>query len=316
MSREQYVLVRLSGMTLRGFLRREPSPAAANRHVSAFPPRAEGVEPTVMDRLEAARQEVAELRERQRRYEIELRVLRQALDARDAFLAVAGHELRNPMGAIALGVSGLLFQTRQVGDTPAWLVERLEALERQTRHFVRRSTTLLEVNRLAAGKVDVDRSMVDLGALAGDVIAEMAPEAARVRSALQRSIDAGVEGFWDRAALEQVVRNVLSNAIRYGAGQPVDIFVRGHRDRATFAVRDRGPGIAEVERARVFDPFERAVAGRERAGFGLGLWIARQLVRGHGGEIQIETEAGIGTAVTATFPRFPLPAKEAAPPSP
>src|ERR1700722_5221525 len=135
-------------MTVRAFIRRETPGPAANRPASTIPPRGRHTRraPT-REQLDAARDELSRLAERQVEAETDVRSLRMAVEARDAFLAVAGNELRNPMGAIALGVSNILFQAHRDAGIPSWVRDRLEALERQTRHFVRRSTTLLDIGR-------------------------------------------------------------------------------------------------------------------------------------------------------------------------
>jgi two-component system OmpR family sensor kinase len=290
-------------MAFRDFLRREATPPAANRHVSAISPRSRRPKPaTTGEQLEAARDEILRLREQQREYEIQVSVLRQAVEARDRFLSIAAHELRNPMASISLGVTNLRFQAGRVEELPVWLRERLDALERQTRHFVRRSTMLLDVNRLAMGQLRVERSRVDLGAVARRAVQDVAAESERAHCQLRLNVDDGVVGQWDATALEHVAANFLSNAVKFGAGHPIDVYVRRQRGVAVLAVRDRGPGIAELDRARVFDPFERAVGAGDVSGFGLGLWMSRQLVRAHGGEIMVESEPGVGSVFTATFP--------------
>jgi signal transduction histidine kinase len=239
--------------------------------------------------------------------EAELGRLRDAVEARDALLAVAGHELRNPMGTIALSVSALLFQVRRAGAIPPWIRERLEALEKQTRHFVRRSTTLLDINRLAAGTYRVARESTNLSGALQDVVRELDAEAASARCELRVRIQENVVGSWDREALSQVAHGLLSNAISYGAGHPVEVFLfrdqaEDDRDVVSFGVRDRGPGIPTADVDAIFLPFEQAIGRRERPGFGLGLWAARQLLLAHGGELVVESDRGAGSVFTATLP--------------
>jgi signal transduction histidine kinase len=293
-------------MTVRAFIRRESPGPAANRPASTIPPRGRHTRraPT-REQLDAARDELSRLAERQLQTETELRSLREAVEARDAFLAVAGNELRNPMGAIALGVSNILFQANRGGAVPSWFRERLEALERQTRHFVRRSSTLLEIGRLASGTFGIERETMNLGVLVREVLRELGPEAAAARCEIRASIEEDVIGAWDSAALAQVAHSFLANALSYGAGHPVDVFLRVQRDLVTFGVRDRGPGISAADRERIFLPFERAIGARERAGFGLGLWVARQLVIAHGGELLVESEPDVGSVFTAALRRQP-----------
>ncbi len=294
-------------MAGRDFFRGETPVRAANRHVSTIPPRGPRARRgRTRDPVDASCDKLA------RRVEgaaegREVDQLREAVQARDAFLAVAGHELRNPMGTIALSVSALLFQARRAGALPPWVRERLEALERQTRHFVRRSTTLLDISRLAAGTYRVARERTDMSALLADVVRELGAEAASARSELRVSIQENVLGSWDREALAQVAHALLSNAISYGAGRPIDVFLFRDPDEdipgvVSFGVRDRGPGIATAEVDRIFLPFEQAIGPSERAGFGLGLWVARQVLLAHGGELVVESDKGAGSVFTGTLP--------------
>jgi signal transduction histidine kinase len=295
-------------MTTREHLRLEATPPAANCHAPSISPRGTGSQTlSVRDQLDAARAEIARLSERSEDAERELRALREAVAARDAFIAVAGLELRTPMSDLALCVSSLTFQAKQAGDVPAWAIERLESFEQGTRSFVRRSTTLLDVNRLTTRQLALQRQPVSLSTIVDAAARELEPEASRAGSALRIDVQPGVVGEWDPSALEQIATNLLSNAVRFGAGAPVDVSVRGTDGMAVLEVRDRGPGIGDADRDRIFESFERAVATRECPGFGLGLWIARQLVRAHGGEIAVESVPGFGSAFTVALPTAPAP---------
>jgi signal transduction histidine kinase len=237
----------------------------------------------------------------------ELGHLREAVRARDALLAVAGDELRNPMGTIALSVSALLFQARRAGAIPPWIRERLEALERQTRHFVRRSTTLLDISRLASGTYRIARKPMNLSGALQDVVRQHDAQAASARCELRVTIQENVVGSWDSEALSQVAQGLLSNAISCGAGRPVEVFLfrdqdEDDRDVVSFGVRDRGPGIPTADVDRIFLPFEQAIGSPERAGSGLGLWVARQLLLAHDGELVVESDRDAGSVFTATLP--------------
>ena len=110
-------------------------------------------------------------------------------------------------------------------------------------------------------------------------------------------------GTWDGARLDQVVTNLLSNALKYGAGQPVEISVRGEATRAVLVVRDHGIGIPAEERTKIFGPFARAVPARHHAGLGLGLWITHQIVRASGGSITVDSRPEEGSTFTVELPR-------------
>jgi len=262
----------------------------------------------IEDQVAELRAELERAREESREAQEAVRELRDAVAARDQFIAVAGHELRNPMGSIVLGVSNLLFVARRDNSLPPWATTRLDALERQARNFVRRATTLLDVSRLASGELRLDCDLVSLSDVVTEVAREMAVEAERARCEFRLAIQGGIEGWWDRTAIEQITVNLLSNAVKYGAGHPIEASVSSSVSpegrSATLMVRDYGVGISEDNRARIFERFERAVAPRGmQPGFGLGLWITRQLVAAHGGQIVVESEPGVGSSFTATLPQ-------------
>jgi signal transduction histidine kinase len=245
--------------------------------------------------------EVQRLRLVQRTAQRTVRELNAAVAARDEFIAIVGSELRNPMGAIAVGVSHMIYKAKRDHDLPPWLEPRLLALERQTRSFVHRATTLLDISRLATGNLHVERDVVSLSDIVSDVARDLAAEAERAGCELRMSIQPDVVGMWDGVA---IAMNLMSNAIKYGAGRPVETSVASTGERAMLEVSDHGAGISEVDRSRIFEPFERALVPRgSKPGFGLGLWITRQLVFAHQGEITIKSQPGVGSVFTASLPR-------------
>jgi signal transduction histidine kinase len=269
---------------------------------------ANGAAPTaasaVDDELGDLRAEVHRLRLEHGTTQRTIRDLNAAVAARDEFIAIVGHELRNPMGAIVVCASNIAYKAGREQDLPAWLEPRLLMLGRQTRTFVRRATTLLDVKHLATGNFDIDRDVVSLSDVVSDVVRDLATEAERAGCELRLSSEPGVIGTWDRVALEQITMNLISNAIKYGAGRPVETSVTSTGEDATLEVRDHGEGISEGDRARIFERFERAVVPRDsKPGFGLGLWITRQLLITHQGEITVESQPGVGSVFTARLPR-------------
>jgi signal transduction histidine kinase len=200
-------------------------------------------------------------------------------------------------------VSGLAAAARHPSRCrPELLGPPLEALEFAVREFVRRSTTLLDVSRIAAGNVRIELVEVDLTGVVRGVVDRARIAARMARSPLDADLQEGVVGIWDRLALEQVAENLLSNAIKFGAGKPVDIVLRSDGQTARLAVRDRGIGISEADRACIFGRFEQAVTRREHGGFGVGLWLTHQLVTAMGGTIDIEGAPGEGTTFAIILP--------------
>jgi two-component system OmpR family sensor kinase len=260
--------------------------------------------------LAALRAEVTRLREKERSSAQMIRELADAVAARDSFIAIAGHELRNPMGALLIGATNLAHRAAHTDEPlPSWLLPRLAGLERQARNFVRRATTLLDVSRITSGQLRLDPAEVDLSEIVLTVLEGFAVELERARSTLTMDVEEGVCGWWDRMAVDQVAYNLVSNAIKYGAGKPIHVSLKAERGRAVLVVADRGIGISKTDRARIFERFERAVTQTTHGGFGLGLWIVHELVQATGGLVRVESEPNVGSTFTVELPQT-VPASE------
>ncbi len=161
---------------------------------------------------------------------------------------------------------------------------------------------LLDVSEFGSAGVRLALEEVDLGALAQAVAARFAAEAARAGAPIAVRAAPGVAGRWDRTRLDQMISHLVSNALKYGAGAPIEIEVSRSGDRARLAVADRGIGIAQQDVERIFGRFERAASVRAYGGLGLGLYIVRQIVSAHRGTIQVESQVGQGTRFTIELP--------------
>jgi signal transduction histidine kinase len=107
--------------------------------------------------------------------------------------------------------------------------------------------------------------------------------------------EGSLRGEWDRARLDQVLSNLLSNATKYGAGKPIAVTARADGPQVRLAVHDQGIGIPQEDQVRIFERFERAVPGRNYSGFGVGLWICKQIVESLGGVIRVQSQPGQGS---------------------
>ena len=143
---------------------------------------------------------------------------------------------------------------------------------------------------------------MDLAELARDVVARFHEQLERAGCDLRLTAEEPTRGSWDRALLDQVLTNLISNAIKFGAGAPIDVVVEPRRGSARLTVRDRGIGIATEDVRRIFGRFERAVSARHYGGLGLGLFVSRQIVEAHGGRIAVESRAGEGSTFTVELP--------------
>lgn len=227
--------------------------------------------------------------------------LEAAVRARDELMSMTGHELRNPMNTLSLEVE-LLLRHARAGGPADLLVPRLEALARHMVRFTKRAATLLDVSQLAAGPLELDREELELGGLAREVMDDLRLEAEHARAPLELEADAPVVGRWDRLRLEQVVWNLVSNALKFGAGRPVRVAVERRERSALLVVKDRGIGVAPEDQARIFGRFEQAVGRRAHGGSGVGLWIVRTIVEAHGGTIGVKSAPGAGATFTVELP--------------
>jgi signal transduction histidine kinase len=238
----------------------------------------------------------------------ELQVLRErlaqalhAVRARDEFLAVAAHELRNPMHTAALAIGTVVTQAVRQGDVE--IERRALRAQRAIDTLVRRAGLLLDVSRLNDGSFVLRRRTMDLAECLRAAVAQLDDQARHLSSPLQLDCPEALPGLWDPDALAQVADNLITNAIKYGAGQPVQVRAWADEHGTAFSVGDGGPGIAAVDQQRIFDKFERLMQGGVRHdGFGLGLWIVGQLVRAHGGSVEVTSTLGLGSTFTVKLP--------------
>lgn len=234
--------------------------------------------------------------ERNRLYE----EARDAVKARDAFLSVAGHEIRTPLSALSLILYQLARQVRALGNEKA--VDLAARSEKQVARLVRLADELLDVSRISAGSLHLDPEEMDLGLLAHDVVERLEESARRAGCTLTLRASEGVVGYWDRSRLDQVLSNLLTNAMKFGAEAPIEVDVSARGEAAILTVTDHGIGIHDDDQRRIFERFERAVAGERYPGMGLGLWITREILEAHGGKIAVQSRPGAGARFVVTLP--------------
>ncbi|NMO18422.1 PAS domain S-box protein [Pyxidicoccus fallax] len=234
------------------------------------------------------------------------REAQEAVAARDTFLGVASHELNTPLTSLKLNLQSL---QRAVEKLPAEAVPReglgakFQSVHRQVGRLASLIRELLDISRITAGKLKLEPEPLDLAEMAREAASRAAEDAAKAGCELRLSVPGPVEGTWDRLRLDQVLQNLLSNALKYGHGRPVDMELEEDGDTVTLRVRDRGIGIAPEDQSRLFQKFQRVASERHYSGFGLGLWIVKQVLDAMGGTIRVESALGQGATFTVTLPR-------------
>jgi signal transduction histidine kinase len=230
-----------------------------------------------------------------------LEELESALAARDAFIATVAHELRNPLSPLFFQAEMMLDQARQRPDGQ-WAVPRLEKFSATLTRFLGTLDRLLDLSQIASKGVRLMLEDVDWAMVLRETSAQFDRPLELAGSRLHIETPLPVVGSFDRVRLEQICQNLLSNAIRYGGGGPIVARLTADEAMASLSVTDSGIGIAEEHQARIFDRFERVTTGRT-AGFGVGLWVVRQLCTAMGGTISVTSVVGQGATFEVKLPR-------------
>lgn len=228
-----------------------------------------------------------------------------AVRARDEFLSVASHELRTPLSSLQLQLQ-LLAEPPDVDtqrEPPSSRIKGgLDVAARQVSRLSSLISELMDVTRISAGQLHLEIERTDLADVARDVVGRFRGDATKANCQVHLKADRPVIGQWDRLRMEQVVTNLLTNAFKFGAGKPVEITVTFAEPLARLVVSDHGVGIEPADAERIFQRFERTSSAERHAGLGLGLYITRQIVEAHGGEIRVESQPGRGSSFTVELP--------------
>ncbi|EMD99505.1 MULTISPECIES: hybrid sensor histidine kinase/response regulator [Stutzerimonas stutzeri subgroup] len=255
-----------------------------------------------LEALEQSRREQEVLLDELRSTQAELEG---AVRMRDDFMSIVSHELKTPLNSLILEVQ---LRKLQLGrnNLEAFSEERLRNMvdkdERQIQSLIRLIDDMLDVSRIRTGKLSIRPSRTDLAQLVGNVVESFAAQMEACGCELQLERNEPIIGVWDAFRIEQVLANLLTNAMRYGAGKPVHVSAVACAEGACIEVRDHGIGISPQSLERIFCQFERAEGSESSAGLGLGLFIADQIVRAHNGRIQVQSEEGQGSLFRVLLP--------------
>ncbi|WP_448724029.1 hybrid sensor histidine kinase/response regulator [Pseudomonas farris] len=231
--------------------------------------------------------------------------LEQAVRMRDDFMSIVAHEVRTPLNGLILET-----QLRKMhlarDNAAAFTLDKMHAMvdrdERQIKSLIRLIEDMLDVSRIRTGKLSIRPSRFDLVQLVNNLLQNFAPQVEAAESSVTLTAEQPVMGHWDEFRIEQVISNLLTNALRYGAKSLIDVRVYNQDGQAWVEVQDRGIGISEENQQRIFQQFERVSAKAVVAGLGLGLFISEQIVAAHGGSITVESRIGEGALFRVCLP--------------
>ncbi|MES2414819.1 MAG: hybrid sensor histidine kinase/response regulator [Pseudomonadota bacterium] len=231
--------------------------------------------------------------------------LQAAVRMRDDFMSMVAHELRTPLNTLFLEAQLRKMQLDR-GNTAvfdaAYLQKMVARDQRQIQSMVRLIDDMLDVSRIQSNRLSIRPSEVDLQALLARVVGNLSNQASAAGSTITLEPGEAITGVWDEFRIEQVVINLLTNALRYGKGQPVQVRTATTANGICISVEDKGMGISEADQKRIFEQFERASGNDGTGGLGLGLFITRQLVEAHGGRIGVESRPGEGSIFSVNLP--------------
>lgn len=227
---------------------------------------------------------------------IELAKAQESIRLRDEFLSIVSHELKTPLTGLQLQLDRLLAE----GDPR--VRPKLQVAANSSLRLATLIESLLEVSRIATGRFELRATPGDLRDIVRETIDTFQTLAARVGSPVTLRADDPLDGEWDHVRVAQIVVNLLQNALKYGAGHPIEVSLTRTGEDVELAVRDHGPGIDPVHLPRIFDRFERATSMRHYGGLGIGLFVVREIALAHGGDVDATNCAGGGARIVVRLP--------------
>ncbi len=218
---------------------------------------------------------------------------------RDEFISVASHELRTPLTRILLRLQMMKRNGEGISEK---VLKGLNECEEASKDLISLMENLVDVTRLRLGKLEIKRTKTNITKTIIDVISKYKDDIRFAGNHLSFNHDGDIIGYWDQARLEQLFSNLLSNAIKYGQGNPIKMELKATEDFIFFSIADEGPGIPYHLQPKVFERFERAHDSKKISGLGLGLYVSKQIVDAHKGEISLESKPGHGTTFKIVLP--------------
>lgn len=255
------------------------------------------------------KQQVEALEKSQRELHSTQLELERALKMRDDFMSLVAHELRTPLNTLHLETQmrRLRLQRGEFGMfTKDDFFAMVERDSRQIQSMIRLINDMVDVSRATTGNLSVRPTDVNLAQLVTRIVDDFAQQA-QVRGCCLRieTVD-DATGTWDEFRVEQIIVNLITNALRYGGGKPVTISVLQRGEDVEIHVQDQGDGIPESEQHRIFEKFERLGNNQIKEGLGMGLYIARQLAQAHGGDLSVKSAPGEGALFILRLPLTPV----------
>lgn len=222
---------------------------------------------------------------------------REVIASRDRLFCITSHELRNPLTALRSSLE----LARRTGERET-LLKALDHATRSTDRLSRLVDDMFNLSQIKRSTLELNVSKTNVAGLIAELIDSHKAFVAGSQCELRIDVDPGLEGVWDRSRILQIFENLLTNALKYAAGKPIDIRAKSLDGNAIIEIADQGPGIPRELRDTIFDVFVRGNRDGKIAGLGMGLFIVKQLLMAHQGSIRIESGEGCGARFIICLP--------------
>lgn len=235
----------------------------------------------------------------------ELHSAKEEVALRDEFLAIASHELKTPLTTVVLQLQTTLHNIRNVSLSQfsvEHLLKMLQSMQNQANRLSRMINDLLNISLISTRKMTLELEDVDLATMIKDIADSFAEKLEKENLTLSVDIKNSILGKLDKLRLEQVLDNLISNALKYGNKKPIEICLEKQNHFAIIRVIDKGIGIKPSEEEKIFALFKRGTTEKDYKGLGIGLYIAQQIILLHGGRIEVKSSLGKGSIFSIFLP--------------
>ncbi|HXH32392.1 MAG TPA: ATP-binding protein [Bacteriovoracaceae bacterium] len=233
---------------------------------------------------------------------------REAIQSRDDFLSIASHELKTPLTPLKLQLQMLGRQIKkgQQSFAPEKIASIVDSSDRQLVRLSKLIEDLLDVSRITSGKLTLNFEKVDIDLMVQEVLTQYEHQLKHALKKVEYDSSGTMIAEVDKIRLEQVLINLLTNAAKYAPGKPIKVTLDNNGETAKICVQDQGPGIAPENLRRIFDRFERVRDTDNIGGLGLGLYISKQIIQAHNGDIYVDSKLGEGSTFVVKIPLRPI----------
>jgi signal transduction histidine kinase len=250
-------------------------------------------------------EQLEELQKSQEQLHLTQLELERTLKMRDDFISLVAHELRTPLNTLHIECQVRQLQLQR-DENYVFDRERVQVMierdMRQIKSMVRLINDMVDVSRVNCGNLAIHPEQMNLSQLVLRIVDDFTQQALTIGSSFHLDITPDVSGFWDDFRIEQIIINLITNALRYGGYKPVGIKLVVIDDMVEVHVQDQGGGISDVDCRRIFEKFARIGHREVKEGLGMGLYIARQLAEAHGGSLTVSSKLGEGSLFTLRLP--------------